>query len=212
MPTIAPSPRLAGALYVLIIFCGLTAELALRGPAVAAADMNPHVPALRLSLVADLVMLLADIALALLFFHLLRPFGAGLAQAAMVFRLGQAALIGAALVLFSVVPALVQQGQADLARLFVSLHANGYDIGLVLFGINAFLMAALLSRTLIPRVLPPMLMASGAVYIAGGVLRLVAPDAVALLEPAYLICIVTESALAIWLLITRRFSPRSEAT
>ena len=53
-------------------------------------------PAFRLSLVADVVMMLADIGLALVFFALLAPVQAGLARAAMIFRLMQAGLIDVA--------------------------------------------------------------------------------------------------------------------
>ena len=76
MQAIALSPvhvRTAGALYLVIILCGLTAEIALRGPLLAgsppeiAGAIGANLPQFRLSLLADVIMLLADIALALLF-------------------------------------------------------------------------------------------------------------------------------------------------
>ena len=78
--------RSAGALYLVIIVTGLTAELVLRGtglPAPLAARLEGLVgpyPAVRLSLLADLVMLVADIALALVLFRLLAPVSEHLAR------------------------------------------------------------------------------------------------------------------------------------
>ncbi len=80
--------RLAGTLYLVIILCGLTAELFLRGPLLQgtpdqiAVALGDNTGQLRLSLVADTVMLLADIALALIFFRLLRHVSEPLALAA----------------------------------------------------------------------------------------------------------------------------------
>lgn len=201
--------RSAGALYLVIILCGLTAELALRGPLLSgtpdqvAAAMAANLPYLRLSLLADLVMLLADIALALVFFSLLRSRSEHLARAALVFRLGQAVLIGASLTALASAPALL----ADAPRIAVhmtELHAQGYDIGLILFGVNSLLMARLLAAGPMPRVLPLGIAAAGLVYLVGGVLRLAAPGLVEAFQPAYLVCILAESALCLWLLIAAR--------
>lgn len=199
--------RTAGVLYLVIISSGLTAELALRGPALAAGaeSLASHLANIRLSLLADVVMLLADIVLALVFFTLLRPVSEGLARAALVFRLGQVALIGTSLVALSAVPQLVEDGRTDLALTFATLHANGYDIGLILFGVNAMVMAKLVCLLRVaPMVLPAGLMLTGLVYIAGGITRLAAPDLNALMQPAYLVCIVTEIGFCLWLLIVGR--------
>ena len=199
--------RTAGVLYLVIIISGLTAELALRGPALGggAETLVTHLSSIRLSLLADVIMLLADIALALVFFTLLRPVSEALSRAAMVFRLGQAALIGTSLVALSPVPELVEGGGTDLALTFAALHASGYDIGLILFGVNAMLMAKLvcLSRVA-PMALPAGLMLTGLVYIAGGITRLAAPDLNVLMQPAYLVCIMTEVGFCLWLLIAGR--------
>lgn len=212
MQALAPSPvhvRTAGALYLVIILCGLTAEIALRGPMLAGAPaeiagaISANLPQFRLSLLADVVMLLADIALALLFFALLRDRAEGLARAAMVFRLGQAVLIGASLIALASAPALL----ADLPRMAVhmtDMHALGYDIGLILFGVNSLLMARLLSLGATPRIIALGIAAAGLVYLTGSLLRLTAPLLSGAFQPAYLVCILAESALCLWLLITGR--------
>ncbi|MDD9727438.1 DUF4386 domain-containing protein [Roseovarius sp. SK2] len=201
--------RLAGALYLVIILCGLTAELMLRGPLLAGSPeevvraLGAGISQLRLSLLADTVMLLADVALALVFFGLLRHISASLALAAMVFRLGQAVLIGASLMALGSVPMVL----ADAPRLAVhmtDLHAIGYDVGLILFAVNSAIMSVLLWRSAVPHVIAGGIVVSGVVYGAGSLARLVAPEWMAVIEPAYVVPMVAESALCLWLLIRAR--------
>lgn len=201
--------RLAGALYLVIILCGLTAELVLRGPLLAGSPeevvraLGAGISQLRLSLLADTVMLLADVALALVFFGLLRHIWASLALAAMVFRLGQAVLIGASLMALGSVPMVL----ADAPRLAVhmtDLHAIGYDVGLILFAVNSAIMSVLLWRSAVPNVIAGGIAVSGVVYGAGSLARLVAPEWMAVIEPAYVVPMVAESALCLWLLIRAR--------
>ena len=201
--------RLAGALYLTIIVCGLTAELALRGPLLQgtldqiAKALLANTQQLRLSTLLDVVMLLADVTLALVFFRLLRPLSEQLALAAMVFRLGQAVLIGASLMALASTPALL----ADSPRIAVhmtTLHGIGYDVGLILFAVNSLIMAVLLWRSQVPNVIAVGIAASGVVYAAGSLTRLIAPDLLPLVEPAYVVPMIAESALCLWLLIKAR--------
>ena len=201
--------RTAGALYLIIILCGLTAELLLRGPLLQgspdqiARALSANVVQLRLSLIVDTVMLLADVALALVFFGLLRHISEALALAAMVFRLGQAVLIGTSLMALASAPSLL----ADAPRMAVHmtvLHAIGYDVGLILFAVNSVIMSVLLWRSEIPKVIAGGIAASGLVYATGSLTRLVAPDWVGVVEPAYVIPMIAESALCLWLLIRAR--------
>jgi hypothetical protein len=201
--------RIAGALYLTIILCGLSAELLLRGPLLQgtpdqiAQALNANVGQLRLSLIADVVMLLADVGLALVFFSLLHHISERLALAAMVFRLGQAVLIGASLVALASAPSLL----TDAPRIAVhmtELHAIGYDVGLIFFAVNSAIMSVLLWRTAVPNVIAGGIAASGLVYATGSLTRLVTPDWVAVVEPAYVIPMLSESALCLWLLIRSR--------
>ncbi len=96
--------RLAGALYLGIIVLGVWSELAVRAPlavpgdpAATVANIREAEALLRLSLAADTLMAVFDVALAVLLFVLLRPVSTLLALVAMAFRLIQAAVIGAAL-------------------------------------------------------------------------------------------------------------------
>jgi hypothetical protein len=208
--------RAAGALYAIIIICGLTAELLLRGPALASLATSTDQPpvtasaALRLSLLADLVMLLADIALALVFFRLLRPVSEGLALAAMVLRLGQALLIANSLTALAAAPALLAEGATTEALRMAALHATGYDVGLILFGANSLLMALLLCRAGgVPHTLVAGIALSGLVYVAGSLVHLLDPAHSPLIAPAYLLPMLAETALCLWLLVAARLRPPS---
>lgn len=165
--------------------------------------LDANIGQLRSSLVADTVMLLADVALALVFFGLLRRISEPLALAAMVFRLGQAVLIGASLMALGSVPSLL----ADAPRIAVhmtDLHALGYDVGLILFAVNCGIMSVLLWRSDVPNVIAGGIAVSGLVYATGSLTHLVAPDQLAVVEPAYAIPLIAESALCLWLLIPAR--------
>lgn len=72
--------RSAGLLYLVIIVCGISAEVMLRGPLINLLDARGTAEAIlaslgrfRLSIVFDLIMALADAGLAVLLFVLFRP-------------------------------------------------------------------------------------------------------------------------------------------
>lgn len=203
----APSARTAGLLYLLILAAGLSSELLLRMPAQGALDLAPHAMALRWSVLLDLAMLSADVALALLLYRLLAPMSQSLSAVAMLLRLLQAAMIGAALILLAGAARLAAS-DAPLARVLLDLHGLGYDLGLVFFGANALITARLLCASTAPRVLPPLIFGAGVVYLFGSVTRLIAPEINALMQPAYALCILGEAALCLWLLSGPAIKPR----
>ncbi len=201
MTAVAPSSRilarLAGLSYLGIIALGLGAELGLRLP-IASSDNLPgaladHALLWRLGIAADLVMATLDIALALLLFRLLRRFGPDLALAALVLRLVQMAVIAAHL------PLLASALTSAEPQALIDRHAARYDLGLWFFGLNALVMAVLLRRLGASR-LSVLICAVGFVYLIGSLTRFVAPDLNALMQPAYLIAVVAELSLALWLL------------
>lgn len=213
MPAIAPA-RIAGCLYLLIILCGMSAELVFRGPLLApgtaegvldAITAAPQV--LRGAIMLDVVMILADVGLAVLLYRLLRHVSETVALTAMVFRLMQAAIIAASLLALVAVDALVLRGDgatAGLVRALMEVHGIGYDLGLILFAVNTGLTAWLLARSgLVPRALPWLLAATALVYLTGSITRLAAPEWNAMVQPAYLIALVAETWFALVLLLGR---------
>lgn len=198
--------RFAGVCYLIIILCGVGAELALRGPLIDLTAAQVTAQAIeadslrfRLSIIADLVMAVADAALAILLFGMFRSVSANLALGALVFRLLQSGLIAAGL-LYLQVALLIDD--AELSLSFIALHAYGYDVGLIFFGVNCLLMAALMIRSgFVPRGLGIGIGLSGLVYLSGSVLRFLAPEAHPLIAPAYVVPLIAETAFCLWLLV-----------
>ena len=87
--------------------------------------------------------------------------------------------------------------------LLLGLHATGYDVALVFFAVATALVAGLLRQgRLAPRWLSLALAAAALVYLAGGLVRLVAPGLSAALAPAYLVPLLAESTFALWLTLS----------
>ncbi|MCH2094744.1 MAG: DUF4386 domain-containing protein [Rhodobacteraceae bacterium] len=202
--------KMAGLLYLVIISTGLWSELFARGPLVTAdaletaANITAQMQVFRVSLMADVIMVLADIALALVFFAIFRTTAPMLATAAMLFRLVQAVTIAASLVLLATVPWLLEQGRAADALAMIKAHSLGYDIGLIYFGVNSMIMAVLLWRSAVPRLLALGIAAAGLVYIFGSASLLLAPHVNAAMQPAYLIPVLAETGFCLWLLLRGR--------
>ncbi len=211
--------RTTGALYLGVIALGLTAEFAIRMPLISWGDPAATWAAIagntglfRAGLLADSAMIALDIALAVLFFSLLRRVQPELALTAMVLRLMQAAVIGASLLASVAALSLVSAGPEAPEALMVLLttHSIGYDVGLLFFGANTLITAWLLARAaLLPRWLPPLLALAGLTYLAGSLTRLAAPELNALMQPAYGVTILAELSLALVFLLRPQ---RSAAT
>lgn len=204
--------RIAGAFYLVIILCGVWSEGIARAGLITQGDANATLAALkadlelfRLSLAADTVMALADVMLAVLFLYLLAPVGRVLARLTAAMRLVQAATIAASLVILSGVLGFVAQGEANMVLLLTQMHATGYDIGLIFFGVNSLLMSMLLRRAGgVPAAICWAIAAAGLVYLTGSYLRLLAPQFHAGFQIAYVVPLLAEVALCLWLLITAR--------
>ncbi len=204
--------RAAGACYLVIIVCGLWSELAVRGVVrvpgdaeATAANILAFEGLFRAAMVADLAMGVADVALAVLLAALLWQAGPLIAAMAAAFRLVQAGVLGANLTHHDAALAAAQAGApggAEAALRAMELHAAGYDLGLVFFGVNCLLTGWLLWRSaLLPRVLGAGIAAAGAVYLTGSLTRVMAPDLVGIVAPAYVVPLLAESALCLWLLV-----------
>lgn len=212
------APRTAGAFYLAIIALGLTAELALRtqfirpDAATTAQLIAANGLALPLAIVCDTLMIVADVIVAVLLYQLLKPAGPTLALAAMIFRLTQAAIIGAK-VMFDLSALLTLRAGGDplSAHHDLMLAATGYDLGLIFFGVNSLITALLVIRfTGLPALLGYALGGAGLVYLTGSYLRILAPGAYETFQPAYAVTILAELAFALWLLI-RGAGPRTQA-
>jgi hypothetical protein len=211
--------RLAGLLYLVIIVLGIAGEVLVRSslivqndPGATAANIMAAGGLFRFGFVTDSVMFLSDVALAVLLFVLLRPVGPVLSLMAMVFRLAQTAVIAMNLLNYHAAGMLLGNpvygaafGEREvqaLALFRLDLHAHGYDLGLILFGVHCLLLGVLVVRSrYFPRFLGFLLMAAAVVYLVGSYTRFLFPEALDALAPIYLVAVVSEVSLCLWLLI-----------
>jgi hypothetical protein len=95
----------------------------------------------------------------------------------------------------------VEQLQA-LALMFLKLHAEAYNIGMVLFGSYNLLIGYLIFRsTFLPRILGLLLAASGLCYLFNCFANFLSPAFAAHLLPWILLPGVAELLLALWLVV-----------
>lgn len=190
----------AGAAYLVIILAGVSSEMGFRAVALTTPNTAAQAFALKVSLVLDALMLTADVIVAVLLFAVFRAVNEVQALSAMIFRLMQAAIIGASLML-----QLVALQMPEHIAPLLAAQSMGYDLGLIFFAVNTGLMATLLCHSgLAPKGLPPALMLSALVYVAGSLSALLAPDLSPLFEPAYVLPLIAETWFCVWLLFGRR--------
>ena len=157
-------------------------------------------------------MLLSDVAIAVLFYLLLKPVNHTLSLTAAAFRLAQASVLGlnllnyhAALFLlqgehFGVV--LGQEQVNTLASLFLQLHSYGYDLGLIFFGVSTLVLGSLMVKAnYFPSVLGYGLIAAALVYLAGSFVRFLVPEQHDLIQPFYIVPLIAELSVCLFLLV-----------
>ena len=214
--------RAAGVLYLIIITAGIFAEFfvrqSLKVPGDAAATAGNIMAAeglFRLGISADLIMIIADVALALVFYELFKPVSKSLSLMAAFFRLAQAAVLGINLLnllfvlqILSGAEFLAVLGEDQLnalAMLFLDAHAVGYSLGLIFFGLNLLILGYLVWKSgYLPRILGILLIAASLGYLIDTFAKVLLPDYAAyemlftlvVFMPAF----ISELALALWLL------------
>jgi hypothetical protein len=176
--------RTTGLLYLLIIVAAGFAEGGVRGTLVDAADplatsqgIAASAGLFRLGLLADLTAFLADGAVAVLLYLLLRPTHRTLALVAAAFRLVAHPAIGslnllnhwAALeIALGAGPAafLAPEEAAQLTSFALELHGHGYVLAGAFFGVHCVLLGILLFRSQhFPTLLGVLLVAAGVGYL-----------------------------------------------
>lgn len=163
----------------------------------------------RLAIAADLVMALGDAGLAILLYLIFRAMAPRLAISAMVFHLIQTVLIAASLMaLMTAWLVLIRaDGLPDattLALVFLDLHAHGYDLGLVFFGVNSLIMGLLVWRSsLFSKAFGAGLAAAGLVHLTGSGVRFFTPGLASAFMPAYGVATLAETAFCLRLLVQK---------
>ena len=211
--------RFAGVLYLIIFAGGIFAQFLVRQslivPNDAATTANNILNAeafFRLGIGGDLLMLLSDVALAVVFYMLLRPVNNALSMMAAVFRLTQAAVIGSSLVNLFYALNLLHNAElmavvgAEQVMIFLNAHAIGYSVAMIFFGVNCLLTGYLVFRSgYFPKVLGILLVIAGVAYLADSFAQVLLTDYAAykaLFESVAIpLAVVGELAMALWLLI-----------
>ena len=203
---------------MIVIASGLFSELFIRarlivdGDASAtAANILASMWLFRAGFVADTIMLLSDVAIAILLYVLLRPVNGTLTLLAARFRLTQASILGLNLLFYYAASLVLTSAENDavvdieqsqaMAALFLNMHSHGYDLGLIFFAVSNVLLGYLIVKSRFsPAVLGYGLIAAAFVYLTGSSIRFLAPDVMPVFEPVCAIALVAELAFALWLL------------
>jgi len=211
--------RVAGVLYLIIIVCGIYSEAYVRASLIVSGDAaatSANILAaeglFRSGFVADTIMLFSDVAIAIMFYVLLRPVSNSLALIVTVFRLTQAAILGfnllnyhAALLLLTgpgYMTAFTPDQLNEQAMLFLDMHSHGYDLALLFFSFSSFILGYLVIKSdFFPGILGYGLIAAAAVYLSGGFAHFLFPDDLPLIEPFYIVPLIAELSFCLWLLI-----------
>jgi hypothetical protein len=214
---------IAGILYLFLISSGIFAEFVVRsglvvsGDAAATADnIRGNTGWFRLSVVGDLIMIICDITLALIFYVLFKPVNKALSLLAAFFRLIQASILGVNLLALFVVLGLLSGAgflsvfnadQLDaLALMFTGIHGIGYSIGLVFFAMSLFVLGILIYRSgYIPKILGIMLLVAAFGYLFDSFAQVLLQNysdyetlfGIIVFAPAF----IAELSLCVWLIV-----------
>jgi len=219
--------RIAGLFYVVTISMGvlglaLRSGLMVRGDAAAtAANIMASTGLYRLSIAADLIGMASYIGLTAMLYSLLKPVNRTLSLlAAFVSLVGCA--IGAAITLNLIGPLIFLDGAAAylaaftpeqlqaLAYASLRLHTQGYNIGMINFGIYCCLLGYLVFRSgFLPRTVGVLLVISGAAWLTDSLATIVAPAFESHLDPWYMLPgFLGEASLTVWLLAVGLDGPK----
>lgn len=218
--TIKVNARTAGVLYLIIILTGLFSEMFVRsgmifpGNAAATAEnIRANSFLFRIGFVSDLVMVMSDVGVAVLFYLLLKPVNPGLSMVAASFRLAQATVIGINLLNYYM-PLLIL-GEANhlqsftseqtnvLVLLFLNAHSYGYLISGVFFGISCVILGYLIFKAeFFPRWLGILIVGAGISYLIDCLVNFLLPEFTSSSEILVMtVAVVSELSLCIYLLV-----------
>ena len=213
------SARLAGTLYLILIGAGIFAQFFVRerlvvtgDPVATAANILASKGLFRAGFFSDMVMIVCDVALAWLFYVLLKPVNRNLAFLAVFFRLGMDAVLAvnmlnhfAALYVLGGTGYLTVLGVEQLKALslfFLEVHRHGYLISQVFFGPYLFILGSLVYRSgFFPRLFGVLLVLAGCGYLIESLVMFLVPQLEVVTYPGLAVAGISELAFCLWLLI-----------
>ena len=214
--------RISGVLYLIIIVGGIYAgfarmELLIPGDATAtAANIVASEGVLRSAILADLAMIISDVAIGVMFYMLFKAVNLTLSLLSAFFRLAQATALGLnLLVLFLALQfaggaeylSVFNSGQLDAAAtLMLSIHGTGYQLALVFFVFSILIQGYLIMKSgFLPKWLGAIVIVAAVAYFvdsfAAFALSNYADYADTLATMLVAIALPVELILALWLLI-----------
>lgn len=212
--------RIGGVLYLIIIVFGLFGEMFVRGKLIVWGDPTATAERIlaseslwRFSVAAELFYLLCAVALAAIFYVLLRPVNRDLALLAVFFNLvsiaveatGRLHLISALTVLRGAerLTAFEPDQAHALAYLSLQAHGRGFSIGLLFFGCVCLVLGYLIFRSrYFPKLLGVLMQIAGLGYLVDGFALILSPAFHTMIFPASLVpAFVAELSLCVWLLV-----------
>ena len=211
--------RIAGTFYLSTIIMGVFAEVFVRGAlvvrddaAATATNILAHEPLYRFGLAADLIMIVCYIAVTLLFYDLFRPVGRSLSLLAAFFSLVGSAVL-AVNSLNHVAPLVFLGGARYLsafetnqlqafALVSLRMHARGYTISGVFFGIYCLMIGYLVFRSgFLPRILGVLMALGGLSYLTDSFAIFLWPTLATRLPDIMVLGGIAELALCLWLML-----------
>jgi hypothetical protein len=212
--------RAAGLLFLLLLVLGpfsilfVPSQIVEAGDAAAtAANVAESENLLRIGIVSDTVIFLAEIAMAVVLFLLFRPVSPALSAISALARFGQAVVMAINVLVYFVILlllsgaaylAVVEQDQREaLALMFFDVHDYGVYVGQAFFGFSLLVLGYLVHRSgYVPRVLGLLLAVAAAGYLADSVGNFLFPDAEDTLSALVgVTSVIGELPLFLWLLV-----------
>lgn len=207
--------RIAGVLYIVIIvagmFGGLTREslLVAGDPAATIENVTTSEGLFRTTILADLVMILADVAIGVAFFYLLKPVNQGLSLLAAAFRLAQASALGINLLMLFIVLQFtggdVTASSIENAYVFFNAHGIGYNLALMFFAASLIIQGYLVFVSgYFPRWLGVLLIVAAGGYLIDNTASFILPNYADYADTFQMIVMVAfpvELIMALYLLV-----------
>jgi Domain of unknown function (DUF4386) len=212
--------RIGGVLYLIVIAAGTLIEAAVRDKLIVSGDAATTAgniiasPLLwRISIAGELMAQVCSVALALVFYVLLRPISRNLALLAVFFNLVSIAVqVANSLNLFA---ALFLLGSAEYLKAldpnqlhalsYLSLKSQGYGFGisLVFFGCECLVLGVLIFKSgYLPRTLGVLMNIAGVCYLINSFALFLSPAFENSIFPAILVpSFIAESSLCLWLIV-----------
>jgi len=210
--------RIAGFLYLIVIVGGAFAELFVRQRLVVANDaaatannILAHEQLFRLGFAAELIPLLCNVPLAVIFYELFKVVSRRVSLLVVFFSLVGTAIEGADLLNHFAPLILLKRGH-DLgvdqqllqaqAYMALNLQSIGFAIALTFFGCFCLSLGYLIFRSgFLPRVLGVLLAIEGVCYLTNSFADFLAPGIAARVFAFLLVSGLAEVALCLWLLL-----------